>query len=85
MRLPPAHSRLTAPNFTIVPRSTAPPVEASNGNESEQSGGLFGEEEDEDEDEDDEEMEDVTAGIGADGRNLEGKRKADELDTEEYD
>ncbi|GAA5969819.1 hypothetical protein JCM21900_001007 [Sporobolomyces salmonicolor] len=76
IRLPPSAQRLTAPNFSIVPRSGPPPAPAGEGapgagaqptEGSEEGNGLFGDDDDEDEDDEDEEMEDVTAGLGGSG------------------
>ncbi|BGP14886.1 hypothetical protein JCM10213_003758 [Rhodosporidiobolus nylandii] len=99
IRLPPPAQRLTAPNFSVVPRGhpvpSIPPPGAE-GAEGALGGGGAGAEDDEegdglfgsgDDDEDDEEMEDVTAGIGGSGSmggaNGGLKRKAEE--DEEYD
>ncbi|GAA5900265.1 hypothetical protein JCM5296_003025 [Sporobolomyces johnsonii] len=76
IRLPPPAQRLTAPNFSIVPRSGPPPAPAGEGateagaqptEGSEEGNGLFGDDDDDDDDDDDEEMEDVTAGLGGSG------------------
>lgn len=98
IRLPPQAARLTAPNFSLVPRSSTldafstdnisgglEPSAPPSGGESDE--GLFGDDvegEDDDED-DDEEMEDVTGGDGgAMSGGREGKRKA-ESENEDYD
>lgn len=85
IRLPPAATRLTAPNFSLIPRSATTTSATSSGAEPNPNGPIDGvdgdgegededSEEDEDED-DDEEMEDVTAGIGGAGE-LSGSRPA---------
>lgn len=98
IRLPPQKARLTAPNFSLVPRASAnisstpnpgglEPSAPPSGGESDE--GLFGDdiegEDDDDDEDDDEEMEDVTAGNGGSmsgGRD--GKRKASS-ENEDYD
>lgn len=96
IRLPPPAARLSAPNFSLIPRSAAPPLPspdaplqldqggATTGGESDDDDdGLFGD--DDDDEDDDEEMEDVTAGgfgLG-DGSGGGEKRKAES--DEEYD
>lgn len=101
IRLPPVASRITAPNFSLVPRSQVEPeiVTELASAESDSGEGIFGDDNDEEEeeeeesgsgdDDDDEEMEDVTAGMGgggtASGSHSNVKRKANELDDESYD
>lgn len=76
IRLPPVEARLTAPNFTLIPRSAVPKSggeTSTDGNSAvprrEGTGQPVEEEEEEedDDDDDDEEMEDVTAGMGGGG------------------
>ena len=82
IRLPPVESRITAPNFTLIPRSAIPKSDVDSsaepgidnlgqgegqGQGQGQGGQAEEEEEEEEDDDDDEEMEDVTAGLGGVG------------------